>query len=344
VNSARTICLLGGYGDVGIRVARLLHEETSSRVVLVGRDEKRAKRAAALVGPRSEGMALDVRGPHAAEHLAEATLCINLTEATPPKLAATLVANGTHFIDTSATPTYVADLRAAIDALPDPRATGVLETGLAPGLTNLLAARLCEDHPDTGSIDILIELGMGAHHGLAATAWTLQALDQTYPMKSQGKWQEVRTGAVSRRFTIQGRSILGVGFAFSDQQSIARDLGLAGARTFLAIDPGWMTNTLHWLSRAPVRRFLGGNSTAIARALQRLPVLGPPGTRVLVEGYNARGEITGKESMSGGPQAELTSHVVAHLALALMHPATDLPPGLQPLGMFVDPASFVERR
>lgn len=217
------------------------------------------------------------------------------------------------------------------------------EAGLAPGLTNLLAARLCEVHPDTRSIGILIELGMGTHHGLAATAWTLQALDRTYRMKFRGNWQEIRTGVISRRFVIAAANILGVGFAFSDQKSIARDQNLMGARSFLAINPSWMTKILHWLSQAPLRGFLGRNSTRLARAMQRLPVMGSQGTRLFIEGRIAQGDVITTESISGGPQADLTASVVTQLALALMHSSTKLPPGLQPLSMFVDPASIVER-
>lgn len=125
MKSAKTICLLGGYGDIGLRVARLLHEETNDKVLLAGRNGARAKTAALSIGPRCGGMTLDVRGQHAAEQLAEVTLCINLTEATLPALAAALVANGMHFIYSSALPTYVADLEQTINALPSPRVTGV---------------------------------------------------------------------------------------------------------------------------------------------------------------------------------------------------------------------------
>lgn len=343
MTTAKTICLLGGYGDIGLRVARGLHEDTNDMILLVGRDADRAKRAAFSIGPRCDGFALDVRGHTAAAQLEGAALCINLTEATPPALAAALVANGTHFIDTSATPTYVANLEETINALPGPRATGVLEAGLAPGLTNLLAARMCDIHPDTRSIDILIELGMGTHHGLAATAWTLQALHQTYPVKSRGDWREIRTGAISRRFFLDAESILGIGFALSDQKSIARDLDLMGARTFLATSPSWMTKVLHGLSRMPLRRFIGRNSTTLARAIQRLPVMGSQGTRLIIEGRNAQGDVISTRSISGGPQADLTASVVTRLALALMHRSTELPPGLQPLSMFVDPDLIVER-
>ena len=343
VSSASSICILGGYGDVGLRVAGLLHAQTHARLLLVGRDAKRADTAALSIGPRCRGLALDVHDQDAAARLADAALCVNLTEATPPALAADLISNGTHFIDSSASPAYVADLEKTINALPGPRATAVLEAGLAPGLTNLLAARMCERHPDTRSIDILLELGMGVHHGLAATAWTLQALGRTYPMKSDGNWHEIRTGAICRHFTSSTENILGIGFAFSDQRSIARDLDLAGARTFLAISPGWMTTALRWLGRGPLRHVLRRNAMAAARIMQHLPTLGSKGTRLIIEGRNAQGKVIGMHHFSSGPQSDLTAGVIAQLALALMSPSTDPRRGLQPLGTFVDPASFAER-
>ena len=122
-------------------------------------------------------------------------------------------------------------------AMPPPsaRTTGVVEAALAPKLANLLAARLSEVHPDIRSINTFIVSRMGAHHGLAATAWALKALGQTYPLKFRGGWQAVRTGATSRRFAIDAENILGIGFAFNDQKSAVRNQGLTGERKFFAL-------------------------------------------------------------------------------------------------------------
>ena len=337
-----TLCLLGGYGDVGLRLARLLHDQTAFTIVLAGRSAGRADTAARAVGPRCRGMALDVRMPGALAPLAGMALCVNLTEATPPHLAASLIANGTHFIDSAASPAYVADLRRAIDAVSVPQAMAVLETGLAPGLTNLLARRMCQARPETSSIDILIELGMGAHHGLAATEWSLQALAQTYPMKSGGQWQEIRTGALSRHFATERGSIRGIGFSFSDQASIARDLNLDGARTFLALDPSWMTTVMGWLSRSPLRNMAARKAGPLARIMQRLPVMGATATRLTLEGRNARNEVIATHSVSGGEQAGMTATVIAQVVQEVLRPTTAARPGLQALDALLDPASISE--
>lgn len=341
-DNPETICLLGGYGDVGLRLARLLHDRTPLTIVLAGRDGDRAEAAARKVGERCRGLALDVRANGAPARLAGVDLCVNLTEATPPRLAADLVARGTHFIDSAATPAYVAQLRQAIEAVQSPRAAGVLECGLAPGLTNLLARRMWQNNRDIRSIDIMIELGMGAHHGIAATIWSLQALAQTYPMKSGGRWQDTRTGSVSRRFDTGTGRVRAIGFAFSDQASIARELRLDGARTFLAVDPRWMTRAMGWMARWPLGAFVSRLSGPLARAMRHLPGMGGSGTRLVLEGFNARGEVIASHKLTGGAQADMTATVIAQTVQELVR-LTANEPGLQPLYRLLDPASVAQR-
>jgi len=329
-----TICLLGGYGDVGLRLACLLRARSGAQIVLAGRDGECAAKAAREVGPGCKGMALDIRSVEAAELLRKTTLCVNLTEATPPALAAALVGSGIHFIDSSGSPNYVGDLRKALALVTAPQGTAVLETGLAPGLTNLIAARLCRDHAETRRIDALVELGMGIHHGFAATEWTLQSLGQTYSVKINRQWQEIRVGALSRIFDTKEGYIDAIGFAFSDQQGIALDHELDDARTFLAIDPRWVTSALRLLSHptpsAVVRRY----AATLARWILRMPVMGGTGTRLVFEAFDCDGSLLAKEQLSGGSQAELTAVVLAETALALLQSKNE--PGLVALGSVID--------
>jgi len=63
-----TIVILGGYGNTGREVARLLLEHTSSRLVLAGRDEDKAVQAAAawnqrFAGERVHGQRADAADP-----------------------------------------------------------------------------------------------------------------------------------------------------------------------------------------------------------------------------------------------------------------------------------------
>ncbi len=340
MNTAK-ICLLGGYGDVGLRLARLLHEHSDHRIVLAGRDGSRAAAAAREIGPRCDGLQLDARAADAAEQLSSMSLCTNLTEATPPALAATLIAAGTHFVDSSASPDYVSSLRAAIGGVSAPNATAVLEAGLAPGLTNLIADRLCREHPETRQVDVLIELGMGVHHGLAATEWTLRSLGRTYPVKLDGRWQRVCTAALTRTFDTDTGPVDAIGFAFSDQQSIARNNDLDAARTFLALDPSWMTRSLRWFSRSAPSTLIRHRASTLAHWTRRVPPVGPTGTRLVVEALDREGNYVAGDQLDGGPQAEITAAVLAEAAMALTRPGNSR--GIRALASLLDDQSLRER-
>jgi len=329
-----TICLLGGYGDVGLRLARLLRARSDAQIILAGRDGEFAAKAAREVGPGCKGMALDIRSVDAAEQLRKTTLCVNLTEATPPALAAALVGSGIHFIDSSASPNYVVDLRKAISLVAAPAGTAILETGLAPGLTNLIAARLCYDQPEIRRIDVLVELGMGVHHGFAATEWTLQSLGQTYSVKINRQWQEIRVGTLRRMFDTKDRRIDSIGFAFSDQQSIALEHELDDARTFFAIHPGWVTSVVRLLSHPSASAFVRRHAGILARWILRLPVMGETGTRLVFEAFDCNGSLLAKEQLCGGSQAELTAVVLAETVLTLLQSKNQ--PGLVALGSVID--------
>lgn len=337
--SHEPICLLGGYGDVGLRLARRLNVRTGGRIILAGRDGEKAKNAARKIGFRCEGMALDIRAADAIERLRDMALCVNMTEASPPALVAALIANGTHFIDSSASPDYVAALRDAIAKVTIPQATAVLETGLAPGLTNLIAARLCYDHPDTRRIDVLIEMGMGVHSGFAATKWALQSLGQTYSVKMNGQWHKVRTGTLRRTFDTDTGRIDAIGFAFSDQQSIAQDHALDGARTFLAAAPGWMTGVLRQLSRPAPSVVIRRHAAILTRWMLRMPTMGGTGTRLAVEAFGPAGNMLAKEYFIGGPQADLTAAVIAEAARVLTQSTNE--PGLRKLSSILDAWDFI---
>jgi saccharopine dehydrogenase (NAD+, L-lysine-forming) len=65
---SRTILLLGGYGNAGARIARLLHRETDARLVLAGRSGVRASRAAERLnredgGDRVSSLLVDAAEP-----------------------------------------------------------------------------------------------------------------------------------------------------------------------------------------------------------------------------------------------------------------------------------------
>ncbi len=329
---------------MGFHIAKLLNEKQRFELVLAGRDHTKATVAAKRVGSGCRGIALDATRQDVFDQLKGYKLCVNLTEATPISLLAALIANGTHVIDSSASPGYVAELCSTVNSLPSHNATCIPEVGLAPGLTNLLGFKLLLDRPDTCSIDVLIQMGLGVHHGLAATRWILQSLGSSYPIKAEGQWRKEVAGNLTRYFHWSRKlRIRGVGFGFSDQINMAVDLNLTGARTFLAFDPPWVTWLMQWLSTSPAQKLVKRYSRAIASKLLILPRMGSPKTRLVLEGRDQHGEVTQVEKLQGGPQSELTAIVISEAVTNLLNPETDLPCGVQSLHKLMDASSIMKK-
>jgi hypothetical protein len=154
---SRRVAVLGAYGEVGREVTRLLHP--SSSVVAVGRNKTSLRTMAA-----ADHVVADATDLAAMAALARRTdVVVNCTGRGDEGLAATISSNGAAFVDVSADTAYLSRLSRA-EAPGAPVLAGV---GLAPGLTNLLAAEL----DPNGRIDIALVLGAGDRHGAAAAAW-----------------------------------------------------------------------------------------------------------------------------------------------------------------------------
>lgn len=101
--SPSTVLVLGGYGETGRRVARLLAERTDARIVLAGRDAARAAALAAQLGThRATGIGLDAtdlpavtRALHGVEVLVNAAVVPEHV----PGLARATVAAGCDWLD-----------------------------------------------------------------------------------------------------------------------------------------------------------------------------------------------------------------------------------------------------
>ncbi|HSD81944.1 MAG TPA: saccharopine dehydrogenase NADP-binding domain-containing protein, partial [Solirubrobacteraceae bacterium] len=99
----RTVLVLGGYGETGRRLVRLLVERTDARVVVAGRDYRRATALAAELGADGvRGIGLDAAdAPSVRRALEGVDLLVNL--AVVPRhvaaLARTALATGTDWLD-----------------------------------------------------------------------------------------------------------------------------------------------------------------------------------------------------------------------------------------------------
>lgn len=221
------VLVLGGYGAVGAHV-----EVTGSRILRAGRDAARADRVVDLREPGSAGYRAALEG---------VDVVVNAAGLEDPDLVAVTAAAGVAFVDVTATSAYVA----AIERL-ELKAPVLLNVGLAPGLTTLLAADLADR---AAPIDIAILLGTGDAHGAAATAWTIGLLGTRFPDPATGV--PTRNFSRPRTFDLPGFGRRRLYRAdFSDQHTLTRDLGVP-VRTHLGLTSRAATAALAVASRVP---------------------------------------------------------------------------------------------
>ena len=311
LDTSAMIVLIGGTGDVGKRLVSLLLKHTAASVMVVSR-------RGVASDNRVQTLRLNIAAKDAATKIPIGATVVNLTEATPPSVAAEVVRGGGNFLETSASPNYVEMIVAEVSAA-DPAGTGVVCVGAAPGLSTLMAADAAQTE-GCASIDIGLELGMGRHYGAAATEWSIGVLGNKYQV-SGIKNTTVRPGDIRRRFVFarggKSRKALGLGFA---QQGIVRQSEKGTpirVRSFLALHPAYVTKLTGLLLRLGLGPILARHKRGLTRILMRLPPLGRVGTSIAVEARGADGGILAARHIAAGDQAEVTATMILATILAL---------------------------
>jgi hypothetical protein len=299
----RRTVVLGGYGAVGREVVRLL-ANADRQVLVAGRDESRASAVATSFAGAAPA-SVDVSRPDSLHNVvARDDLVINCTGLENVALARSAVEAEAHYVDISASQDYLAAL-AALDQTAIAHGRTILcSVGLAPGLTNLLAADLHRRYPGVQPIDVTCLLGLGDEYGDASRAWTLARIGTTFPDPVDGR--------PVGNFSDGRRVLLPAGFGrrrayrfdLADQHILTCDLQRPVV-TRLCFDPAIVTRFVAAASRLPA---LAG---PIAQVVRRLPA-----TRVGTAWFAARVELRGGPMhwAIGSSQSQGTAAVAAFAA------------------------------
>lgn len=310
------VVLIGGSGDVGRRLVALLPDEAGADIRVVSR---RGQAPDDRVTP----LKLDITAADAAAWLPEGATVVNLTEATPPSIAAHVVRTGGLFLETSASPEYVSAIEQAMAQAGGP-GTGVVCVGAAPGISTLLAADVAKAD-GCATVDIGIELGMGRHYGVAATEWSIGALGAPYRV-SDADSTAIQPGELVQSFAFErtgrARFAFGIGFA---RQGIAPPPDArapVSVRAFLAFDPPVATRLVWLLLRLGLGPALARNKRGLARNLMRLPSMGRTNSRIVAEARGADGGVLASRHFAAGDQAEVTAAMILATIRAIYQAAT----------------------
>ncbi|MFJ8232841.1 saccharopine dehydrogenase family protein [Streptomyces sp. NPDC094448] len=294
------VLVVGGYGAVGSAVTAALDAWFPDRAIPASRNAAKAHRL--------DGVRTDIADPdgfaRTLDRLPDVTVVVFCAEPPDTTAAGLCLERGIHIVDVGAT----AHLLDALTGLgPLARRTGaaaVLSTGVAPGLTNLLARRAHEAVGGAERIDLTLLLGTGDHHGADAVRWTLTSLTTPVP-------------AAPLRIGLPGYGTRTAHpFPFSDQYTLPRTLGVPRVTTRLCLDSRALTAALFALRDGPARL---AERPAVRRLLTGLL------NRVHLggEGFVVRADAHGHGrhtayALTGARQSRITGLVAAHAARAVL--------------------------
>lgn len=334
------IVIAGGYGHVGRAVAARLAPLYPDRVVLAGRNPAKAEEAAAGIGYGCRGIELDTAHGTAPTGAHTAIMCLDQFD---PSFASDCLVHGIGYVDVSADGRILEMIEALDPTALRSDAPGLIDVGLAPGLTNVLARLLTESPGEIQQLDLFVLLGAGDDHGPAAIEWTLDKFDSEFIVIEQGEPHWVRAQRETTSFRVPGRRLpaLGVRFDFPEQRSLARTLGVPTVSSWMATLPPSVARSMRMAALAG-----GGELTRrprSRRALLSIMERGGVGTDqcgVLVRATGTDGAVT-EASVLSRDQSGLTAAATALMAAEVIEGR--VPAGIHHSDTVIEPQAFLDR-
>ncbi|WP_338425812.1 hypothetical protein [Sphingopyxis kveilinensis] len=223
-----TLLVIGGYGAVGSRLCACL-ADVGFTVIPAGRRPAAAMAVAARCGTAARAIDLGVAASWdmACEGVDCVIVCMDQEDTAFVRY---IFDHGITYIDITASDEFFRE----IEALAPNRSAALLSVGLAPGLTNILAAACAAQLDRVDRIDIGLLAGLGDHHGRAGLEWIA---DRIFDPARNRRGVPLAFGFGQGR-----RNAFEVNF--SDQHSLRRTLGIDQVTTRLAFESRLATRLL----------------------------------------------------------------------------------------------------
>lgn len=316
------VMVIGGYGHVGQQICLQLSEVYPGQIVAAGRSYEKAETFSRQTKGKVRPYQLDVSNPSYSDWMDKTKLVIMCLDQEDPSFAETVLRSGIDYIDISAKGMYMEQV-AKLDQR-SISATALLSVGLAPGLTNLLAAKAASMLSSVNQIDIGIMLGLGDQHGKAAIEWTLDHVHTDYVITKHHQRKRVKSFTGGKRVDF-GKKLgnrQAYQFPFSDQQTLPSTLRVPSVTTRLCFD-----------SRAATRAFaftrsLGMTSLLTVPKIKERAISMIQSAQMGTDQYAVKVEATGMEGnkihqaalgIKGRDESQATAQVASAAALHLLN-------------------------
>ena len=333
---------------MGSRVAAYLAPDYPGRLVVAGRSAARAGQLAAEIGYGVRGRRIDVGDPTSVEAVLDGVgvvmSCIDQPE---PHLLRAAIARGLACTDIAP---HLMTRRPTEAMKAEATKTGariVLGTGLAPGISSLLARLGADRVGAVESVQSNVLLSAGDTYGPASRKYIMEEIALAYAVRTEGR--EVPTRPFSGSARVNFPPPLGERtaylFPFSDQVFFPETLGARTSLSRLALEPPWLGTLLSALVRLRVTaglRRLGSSQERVQRLIARLQrrYKGRDWYGVVVDVRGASGRV--RASLVGRGQASGTAIGATAVVRALAEGEV-VQPGIWLAEQVVPPEPFFER-
>jgi hypothetical protein len=295
--------VLGGYGNFGARICRILGRDPRIELWIAGRDGPRAEALAVSIRNHGvRGVAIDLDSADLVVELRRLGIELVIHAAGPFQqqgygVAEAAAAAGAHYIDLADGRRFVCDFPAAVDAaFRAAGRTAVCGASTLPGLSSAVVEHLAAGWREIDSIDICIAPAQTAPRGRATLAAVLSYCGEPVSVWIEGAWQTRRGWAAPEPIEFARlKARMGALCDVPDLELFPTRYGVTQRVMFnAALESGMAQRAFERLSKLRARRLLPRltHFTGLLNATAGLlDFLGTPrgGMMLRVQGRNAAG-------------------------------------------------------
>jgi saccharopine dehydrogenase-like NADP-dependent oxidoreductase len=341
------ILIVGGYGHVGQIISTRLAEYFPGRVIAAGRSYQKAKTYAQGSGHKLLPLELDIFSAESykqfLDDIAVVVMCIDQRDT---EFIKACMRRGIDYIDITATYKFLSKVESLDVEARKLGTTAVLSVGLAPGLTNLLAAHAKAQLATIQQVDIFILLGSGEAAGSASIRWILDNMGAEYYVQEQGVERLAGSFIESKQTyfpNIKGKRTA-YRFNFSDQHVIPKTLKIETVSTWLCFESPFMTALFAFMRKSGLGNILRFKPIyeAFVRLFQTVQI-GSDEFTIKVEA-KGKSPFSGQQdtyvaAISGREEGRCTGEVAAEVARRLYTGSFE--PGVFHIEQLFEPFEFV---
>ncbi|MGO3374033.1 saccharopine dehydrogenase NADP-binding domain-containing protein [Brochothrix thermosphacta] len=303
------IMLIGGHGHVGRIITKNLAPHFPEQLIIAGRNRRTMEQFVADSQLPLQVTEFDITQPIDDTLFTDVKLVVVCIDQVTTDFVSYCNNAGIDYIDVTANTAFYKQL--AVLPLTEKSAV-VYSVGLAPGLTNLMLAKLYENAPSFQRADIKVQLGLADAHGDAAIDWTLNQLNETYTLR--GEKNPLKTFS-KRRLLELGKTKQPVYlFNFSDQHTLRDQFPNRRITTYLGFDSRVVTGLMHQMQKWRLLPLL--NRPFIFKSVKKMmtaKVIGSDAFYAQVATYDKNDQLLQQLTVTGHNEARATGLIAAFL-------------------------------